>query len=254
MPPAPERGAGPVTIDAVIPARDEAPTIVANVEAASGCRFVREVLVVDDGSTDGTADRAREAGAKVIARTGSTGSKAHAMAAGVAATDASAVLFVDADCTGLAAAHLDAVCEPFVARRAAMSLGFFDYGPFWNRLVPWWPPLTGERVLPRWVFESIPAAKLDGYTVEVRINEVIAEGRLPTVGRLMPGVYHRTKRDKLGRRAGLRATWDMYRALLGLVASGDIRLRTYATYLQGLTVESPAVRRPARPRGAGPPP
>jgi glycosyltransferase involved in cell wall biosynthesis len=230
-----------VTIDAVIPARDEAPTIAANVDAARDCRFVREVLVVDDGSTDGTADRAREAGAKVVARAGSAGSKALAMAAGVAATDAPAILFVDADCTGLTATHLDAICEPFVDRRATMSLGFFDYGPFWNRLVPWWPPLTGERVVPRWVFEAIPAAKLDGYTVEVRINEVIAEGRLPTVGRLMPGVYHRTKRDKLGRGAGFRATWAMYRALLGLVAPGDIRLRTYATYLQGLTVEPPPV-------------
>ncbi len=228
-------GRGP--IDVVMPARDEAATVAANVAAARGCRRVREVVVVDDGSRDGTGDAAREAGAKVITLAGSKGSKAHALAAGVAASDAEAFLFVDADCTGLTAAHLDGLCRPWLEGRAAMSIGFFDYGPFWNRLLPWWPPLTGERLVPRWVFEAIPPQKLAGYTIEVRINEVIAEGRLPTVARLMPGVSHRTKRDKLGRRAGAAATWAMYRSLLALVKPGDIRLRTYATYLGGLTVE-----------------
>ncbi|MEJ7584684.1 MAG: glycosyltransferase [Acidimicrobiales bacterium] len=227
-------------IDAVIPARDEETTVAANVRAARGCRHVRDVIVVDDGSSDRTADVARSAGARVIGRPSSPGSKAHALAAGVAASTADAFCFVDADCTGLTAAHLDAICCPYLDGRAAMSIGFFDYGPFWNRLVPWWPPLTGQRVVPRWVFESIPPHRLDGYTIEVRINEVIAEGRLPTVARLLTGVYHRTKRDKLGRWAGLRATWHMYRALFALVRPGEVRLRTYPMYLRGLTVDRPA--------------
>ncbi len=226
-------------IDVVMPARDEAPTVVANVAAALGCRHVREVIVVDDGSSDDTGELAAAAGAKVLRRdtANGLGSKALAMAMGVAASDAPALLFVDADCTGLTAAHLDDICEPFVAGRADMSVGAFDYGRFWNPQVRRWPPLSGERVVHRWVFEGVPPDKLDGYTIEVRLNEVVAEGRLRTSIRTMPGVFHRTKRDKLGRREGLRQTWQMYRALLALPLGGGVRWRTYWFYLRGLTVE-----------------
>jgi glycosyltransferase involved in cell wall biosynthesis len=226
------------TIDVLMPARDEALTVAQNVAAARDCQFVRDVIVIDDGSTDGTGDIAAAAGAKVVVLDGSEGSKAHAMAAGVDASDANAFLFVDADCTDLTGAHLDAICEPFLQGRAVLSVGVFDYGPFWNPMVVRFPPLSGERIIPRWVWDAIPPHKLDGYTIEVRINEVIAERRQRTVARTMKGVYHRTKRVKLGRWAGVRRTWDMYRDLLKLVwPIGDVRLRTYWFYLRGLTVE-----------------
>ncbi|HWH36119.1 MAG TPA: glycosyltransferase [Acidimicrobiales bacterium] len=225
-------------VDVVMPARDEQATVAANVVAARGCRSIREVIVVDDGSADATAELAAAAGAKVVTRGGAGGSKALAMAAGVAASDASAILFVDADCTGLTAAHLEDICAPFLEGRASMSIGHFDYGPFWNAVVARCPPLSGERIVARWIFEAIPAAKLDGYTIEVRLNEVVCEARLATSVGVMPGVHHRTKRVKAGRRAGLGQTWRMYRAILSLLRPlGDIRWRTYWFYLRGLTIE-----------------
>ncbi|MGH9164433.1 MAG: glycosyltransferase family 2 protein, partial [Acidimicrobiales bacterium] len=224
----------PSAIDAVVPARNEAPTVQAVVAACRGCSFVRRVIVVDDGSTDATAALASAAGARVVHRPGGAGSKALAMQAGVEASDAEAILFVDADLVGLTSAHLDALCAPYLDGRATMSFGIFDYG-IWNGLVLRFPPTSGERLIPRWVFEAVPPAKRDGYLIEIMINEVVTEARLPIAARVMAGVTHRTKRDKFGRVEGYRRTWRMFRELMALW--GVCRWRTYWYYLRDLTVE-----------------
>ena len=198
------------------------------------CQHVRDVIVVDDGSEDDTAEQAAAAGARVIRRE-STGSKAHAMDAGVAASDADAILFADADLLGLTAAHLDAICEPFVSGKAVMSLGTFDYG-IWNPLVLRFPPTTGERVLPRWVFESVPPSKREGYRIETFINEVVAEGRLPVTAQVMKGVTHRTKRDKFGPVEGWLRSWQMFVDVWSRSLLAQCRKRTYLYYLRNLTV------------------
>jgi len=226
------------TIDVVIPARNEAPTVAAVVAAATGCAHAREVIVVDDGSADTTAERAVAAGAKVIRRQAPTGSKAHAMELGVEVSDADAILFCDADCLGLTSKHLDEICRPFVEGRATMSIGWFDYGRWWNPVVlHLLPPTTGERVIPRWVWDAVPAHKRQGYSIEIMINEVIAEGHHRTTARVMEGVTHRTKREKLGYVRGFRESWRMLLGLLGLPVRRVVRWRTYWFYLEKLTVE-----------------
>ena len=223
-------------IDCIIPARNEAETVADVVATCVRCEYIREVIVVDDGSDDETSQLAAAAGAKVIRReldANGEGSKAHAMEAGVAASDADWILFVDADLLGLEVRHLDEICRPAIEGRATMSLGTFDYG-IWNPLVLRFPPTTGERIIPRWVFEAIPPEKLDGYTIEIMINEVVAERRLPVVARVMDGVTHRTKREKFGPVEGWKRTWAMFAELWSLWNS---RVRLYWYYLRDLKID-----------------
>jgi glycosyltransferase involved in cell wall biosynthesis len=60
--------------------------------------FSSEILVVDDGSTDGTGDRATNAGVRVVTHAWNRGYGA-ALKTGILATRAPAILIMDADCT-----------------------------------------------------------------------------------------------------------------------------------------------------------
>lgn len=94
----------------VIPALNEAPTISAVVRFALRDPWVREVLVIDDGSVDGTPDLARKAGARVV--TSSLLGKGASMQDGLAEAAAEYVVYLDADLKGLRRGLLRALIEP----------------------------------------------------------------------------------------------------------------------------------------------
>jgi len=168
-------------IAVVIPAKDEAARIASTVTAA---RTIGDVVVVDDGSRDDTADVARAAGATVVRHPRNRG-KAAAMTTGAAAVpDAELLLFLDADLreTAAAAAALvvhveagDADCaianlprtpgaggHGFVVRLARDGI---------RRATGWAPdqPLSGQRCLTRKAFEAaLPLAY--GFGVETAMT------------------------------------------------------------------------------------
>src|SRR5579872_883850 len=147
--------------DVVIPARDEEPTVAGVVRAALAARGVGRVIVVDDGSRDRTAAVAAEAVAMVVtaSRPGEPGSKARALACGVAASSADVLVFFDADLLGVEPPHLEALAAPVLAGEVRLSCGIVDYGALRNPLFLRLPPITGLRALPREVFAAVPEAK-----------------------------------------------------------------------------------------------
>ena len=74
---------GPIV--ALVPAYERADSVAATVVALRALERVDEVVVVDDGSRDATADVARDAGARVV-QLGANVGKGGAVAAGIAAT------------------------------------------------------------------------------------------------------------------------------------------------------------------------
>lgn len=84
-------------ITVVVPAHNEERAIAQVVRGALECAArPHEVLVIDDGSTDATAQRAEQAGARVVRLTPNRG-KGHALRAGIEAARGQILVFIDAD-------------------------------------------------------------------------------------------------------------------------------------------------------------
>ena len=88
--------AEPTAVTVIIPAFNEAESIGPVLAALRAAAPWQEILVVDDGSSDGTAERARAAGARVIAHPYNKGNGA-AVKSGIRATAGEYILIMDGD-------------------------------------------------------------------------------------------------------------------------------------------------------------
>jgi glucosyl-3-phosphoglycerate synthase len=191
------------TVSVCIPARDEGSTVGSVVRAvvqpflaaAGGNGLVDEVIVLDDGSTDDTAEQASSAGARVVAQKGDAGGKGQAMAAALAAADGDIVAFLDADVANTTPAFVTGMLGPLlVFEDVALVKGFYTrplHGdptgggrvtelmarPVLDLLFPELSgvhqPLAGETAAPRSVFEKVGFA--DGYGVELGLLIDVAQ-------------------------------------------------------------------------------
>ena len=95
-------------VSVVIPALNEEEPIAGVVRECLATGVPREVIVVDNGSTDRTAERARQAGARVVTAPRGYG---HACAAGVRAVspECDIILFLDGDGSDIPAFITDLV-------------------------------------------------------------------------------------------------------------------------------------------------
>ena len=184
-----------------IPARNEAATI----EAVAGtvaemvlAGAIEDLLVVDDGSSDGTAAIARAAGARVVPADGGPG-KGQALQRAVAETTADILVFLDADVVNFTPRYVTALTSALLAD-PGLYLVKGAYGrplhgrpgeggrvtelvarPLLERFFPALAtirqPLAGECALTRQLAERLGFD--DGYGIEIGalIDTYLAYGR-----------------------------------------------------------------------------
>ena len=113
-------------VTVVIPALNEAKTIKRVVLSSLASRFVNEVIVVDDGSTDGTA--AQVAGierVRVVTHSKNFG-KGRAIKSGIENASNDVLLFLDADLSNFPTEKINALAMPVLHKQADLVKASFS--------------------------------------------------------------------------------------------------------------------------------
>jgi glycosyltransferase involved in cell wall biosynthesis len=198
---------------ALVPARDESDRIAATVHALRELPEIDEVVVVEDGSRDGTAAAAWAAGARVLSsprRLGKGGALDHA----IDRVAGDVYVLVDAD-LGSTAAHLGPLIGEVIFDRADLAIavlpaqgGGFGLVKRTSHLLirvlcgfDTQEPLSGQRVAtaraldlcrpfaPGFGLET--AMTIDAVRAGLRVVEVAADLRHRPTGRDLRGFVHR---------------------------------------------------------------
>jgi glycosyltransferase involved in cell wall biosynthesis len=214
-----------VGIAAIVPARDEAARIGETVCALVDIADISETIVVDDASTDGTADRARAAGALVI-RLPTRRGKGGALRAGLERTTAEILIFIDGD-LGATAEVARVLLVPVLAGEADMTIAAPSPGqPSGFGLVEglsragiraltgrrFARPLSGQRALRRTVVARASIAPRFGVETALTIDAVRAGFRVVEIP--VEFEHSRTERNAAGFGHRARQGSDVALALL----------------------------------------
>jgi glycosyltransferase involved in cell wall biosynthesis len=188
------------TVSCIIPAFNEAAGIKNVLDAVTPLygKELKEIIVIDDGSTDGTKDIARAyEQIRCIVHEKNQG-KSRAVLHGLEAATGDFILMIDADLIGLTADDIRSLLEPVLSGRADTSMSYrknaWPLFPFTS--VDF---LTGERVFLR--ADVVPYFKdmehTVSYGIEILLNRIllkknrtVAIVKWPTVS----NVFHYKKR------------------------------------------------------------
>ncbi len=202
------------SIVCIIPAFNEEQTVAEIAGLAAAHPQIGRVLVVDDGSEDGTSERAASVDGIQVIRNEVNQGKGSAMRDGLDATTEQVVLFLDADLTSLKPNHITDLLAPVAAGDMDMSVGLFRGGRLHTDLAHIiTPSLSGQRAIKRRVLENLDMDSV-GFGIERALTELWTKGEIRVKEVILKGVSHRTKEEKRGYMKGVKQRVGMYSDIL----------------------------------------
>lgn len=156
---------------AIVPAYNEAERIGTVLSTLSKAPSVDEIIVIDDGSTDGTWESIREFENVKRFRNEKNLGKAGSMSVGVSHAKNDILFFCDADLLGFRPEHAEAIIAPVLRGEYEMSVGMREN--FMQRTIRAWAKNSGERVLRKRIWNELPPYYKHRYRIEAGLNNYV---------------------------------------------------------------------------------
>lgn len=223
---------GTKRITAIVPAHNEAKRIGGVLKVLSDYPWFREIIVVDDGSVDATAETVRKfTQVKLVKNNGNHG-KGLAMDFGVSRAEGDILFFCDADVIGLTHKIIDDIVLPVLQGEADMSIAMRRRRIYQTmhavlRIIPL---LGGERAVTRELWDKLPSYYKHAFRVESGLNFYANHFGKGFRYRVFDELTQVIKERKYGIWVGTRARMRMCRDIL-------------LAHLQFHLVDAPRLRR-----------
>lgn len=202
-----EQAAGDKLVSAIVPALNEERQLASVLSVLTTYPGFSEVIVVDDGSTDRTAEIAQRFPVRYIRNPTNLG-KGGSMERGVEAAKSEIVFFCDADLISLTHEVIHDIVEPVVAGDTDMNIGMHARRLYSiPLLLMFTPKIGGERALHKSLWWALPSYYKIRFRIEVGLNAYAKRLGKKYSFVLVP--LHRVKKEqKLGFWYGLfRRLW-----------------------------------------------
>lgn len=219
------------SIAAIIPAFNEAGRIRQVLQVLHQVQRLGEIIVVDDGSSDATAQESCmeaeiDPRIRLIIQPTNLG-KGQAVFSGWQATRAHYLVLLDADLCGLGRQHIEDLYQPVLDGRADMTLGLFR-GGYWKTDLSHWgsPWLSGQRCLRADLLRTISWDAAAGYGIETALTVAAQLYDWKTLRVPWQGVWHTPSENRRGLWRGFKTRSKMYLQIIRAwyVAGGPMHL------------------------------
>jgi len=141
-----------IRVSCIIPAYNEQARIANVLKIVSGHPLIDEIIVVDDGSKDGTVNMVKQFPNTTLIVQSVNGGKSKAIYIGFKQAHGEFILFLDSDLVGLTPQNITDLISPVTENKADVSISLRKNAPkTWHRIGIDY--ISGERVFPKALLE-----------------------------------------------------------------------------------------------------